>query len=305
MSLPTVTIEDRAWSESVSAELLRSCPGVGPVSAAMLLRKYGSYTAILDHCDVLDKTLGPHPSRHTWLRKLEPLRSDAERCMMAFLARTGTSIIPSTDSRYPPLLREISDPPLVLYCLGDCTLLQEIGISIVGTRAMTQYGKEACARITRACVQQGYAIISGMADGIDCEAHQTTLDLGGKTIAVLGTGIESANYFSHIQAMMYERIARHGLVMSEVAPGTPRSRGQFPQRNRIIAGCSRKTIVIEAPERSGALITAWQALDENRDVLAVPGPITHAQSRGCHKLIAAGAEILWDPTRQCAVNSWH
>lgn len=286
--------------ESISAELLRSCPSVGPVRAASLLKKFGRYTEIIAHPAEIDRILGDHPARHLWAQTLTDRREQIEERVKKFLSQGGTSLIPLTGDRYPPLLREIRDPPLLLYCRGDASLLQHHCVSIVGTRSMTQYGKEACALVTKASVQQDLVIVSGMADGIDCEAHQSALDLGGKTIAVLGTGVEPADHFSYQQMRVYEQVVRRGLVISEVAPGTPRMKGQYPLRNRIIAGCSRKTIVIEAPDRSGALITAWMALEENRDVMAVPGPIIHAQSRGCHKLIALGAEILWDPTQQSA-----
>mgnify|MGYP001370608293 CR=1 FL=1 len=201
-------------------------------------------------------------------------------------------VITVFDEDYPRLLREIHQPPWVLYGLGDVRLLQSPSIGMVGTRKPTSYGRMAAFRLARELTEYGFTVISGMARGIDTEAHKGALQAGGGTIAVLGCGIDVV--YPPENKKLYETIAEKGLVLSEYPPGTPVHAGLFPQRNRIISGLAYGVVVVEAPIRSGALITADFALEQSRDVFAVPGPIYQIQSSGTNRLIRDGAKIVTD-----------
>lgn len=201
-------------------------------------------------------------------------------------------VITVLDEDYPPLLREIHQPPWVLYCLGNVRLLQTPAIGMVGTRKPTSYGRMAAFRLARELAERGFTVVSGMARGIDTEAHKGALQANGGTVAVLGCGIDIV--YPPENKKLYETIAEKGLILSEYPPGTPVHAGLFPQRNRIISGLSKGVVVVEAPVRSGALITADFALEQSRDVFAVPGPIYQAQSGGTNRLIREGAKIVTD-----------
>jgi len=195
------------------------------------------------------------------------------------------------DPEYPKLLWEIPDPPPILCHRGNLTTwLERSTVSIVGTRNPTVYGRRWAKKISIALAENGFTVVSGLADGIDAEAHKGCLEAGGNTIAVVGTGVDLV-YPSKHQAL-YQQILQSGLVLSEYPDGTEPDRTHFPQRNRIIAGLCRATIVIEAPDRSGALITAHQANDYGRDVFALPGSLDVKESSGCHSLISRGAGII-------------
>lgn len=198
------------------------------------------------------------------------------------------------DAAYPALLFEICDPPPVLYYRGRSELIERVdscfAAGIVGTRKPTDYGCRWTRQLTHQLVRRGSLVVSGLAIGIDREAHQSTLDCQGDTIAVLGTGVDVAYPLSNRQ--LYEKIVESGLVVSEYPNGTPPDRTHFPQRNRIIAGLSRAVVVTEAPERSGALITAYLANDYGREVYALPGSLDNPQSRGCLNLVNQGAQMI-------------
>ena len=194
------------------------------------------------------------------------------------------------DTRYPPLLRQISDPPKGLYVRGN---LQDVPcISIVGTRRSTSYGRRAAQEIVSDLVVAGLGIVSGLALGIDGEVHKATLDAGGYTIAILGTGIDEATIYprEHLK-LAHQILESGGALVSENPPGSPSFKYAFPRRNRLIAGWSPATLVIEANESSGSLITARLALDDNREVLAVPGSIWSDVSLGCNRLLSLGAKV--------------
>lgn len=195
------------------------------------------------------------------------------------------------DPDYPPLLRRISSPPLALFVDGDPSLLWHAGVAIVGSRSPTAGGRDNAYSFAKAFAASGTAVISGMAAGIDAAAHEAALSVPqGITLAVLGTGPELA-YPPH-HAGLRERIAAQGAVVSEHPPGTPAKPAHFPSRNRILAGLALGTLVVEATERSGALITARQAGDNGREVFAVPGSIHNPMARGCHRLIREGAGLV-------------
>lgn len=195
------------------------------------------------------------------------------------------------DPDYPPLLRRISSPPLALFVDGDPSLLWHAGVAIVGSRSPTAGGRDNAYSFAKAFAASGTAVISGMAAGIDAAAHEAALSTPqGVTVAVLGTGPDLAYPPQH--AGLRGRIAAQGAVVSEHPPGTPAKPAHFPSRNRILAGLALGTLVVEATERSGALITARQAGDNGREVFAVPGSIHNPLARGCHRLIREGAGLV-------------
>lgn len=197
------------------------------------------------------------------------------------------------DDDYPESLRELAQSPWVLYVLGDRNLLDTHSLSIVGTRKPTTYGKNVTRLFATQLARSGWTIVSGMALGIDGLAHQATLEVNGKTIAVLGSGIDVVYPKSH--RSLYEKIAQNGLVISEMPPGTRAHPGLFPQRNRIVSGLSHGILVIEAAEKSGSLITTDFALEQGKDVFAVPGSIYSEQSKGTLHLIQQGAKCVIQP----------
>lgn len=194
---------------------------------------------------------------------------------------------------YPPELRDLAQPPFELYAIGRSSALSTPRVAIVGTRNSTAYGERITRTLTRALVRGGASIVSGMARGIDAAAHRTALELGGNTVAVLGTGVDVPYPVGH--RLLHRTIGEQGLVLSENPPGAPAGKGSFPKRNRIIAALAPVTIVIEAGFRSGALNTASQALELGRTVAAVPGPIDSEQSRGSNQLLRDGAVLIAAP----------
>ena len=194
------------------------------------------------------------------------------------------------DSDYPPLLKEIHDPPVALYAIGDLSCLQQRTVAMVGTRNPSPTGSETARKFAFELAKKGITIVSGLALGIDAYAHTGCMDAGGKTIAVMGTGIDCIYPRRHVQ--LAERIKQNGLLMSEFPLQSPPNAGHFPRRNRIISGLSSSTLVVEAAIKSGSLITARLACEQNRDVLAIPGSIHNPQSRGCHHLLQQGAKLV-------------
>jgi DNA processing protein len=217
----------------------------------------------------------------------DPLHTPRQRaCVAAERERVVTLI----DDAYPLLLREIIDPPLALWCSGDRTLLAEPAIAVVGSRNASPYGLNAARRIAADLSAAGLTVVAGLARGIDAAAHQAALDAGGRTIAVLGTGIDLT--YPRGNRLLFERIAREGLILSEFPPGTPPRAANFPIRNRVISGLTRGTVIVEATGRSGSLITARMAAEQGREVFSVPGSIFSAGSEGCHRLIQYGAKLV-------------
>ena len=200
------------------------------------------------------------------------------------------------DSDYPRLLLEIPSSPPILYYRGKVKLEENQGllplVGIVGTRNPTEHGKKWTRRISSILAQSGFTVVSGMATGIDTEAHQGCLQAGKRTIAVLGTGVDLVYPSNNRQ--LYQQIQEQGLILSEYPAGTRPDRRNFPPRNRIIAGLSRAVLVMEAPERSGSLITAHYANEFNRDVYALPNSPDYQQSRGCLKLLKDGSQMIID-----------
>jgi len=197
--------------------------------------------------------------------------------------------IKQEDPAYPGLLKEIHDPPKCLWAQGDCDFSGPM-IAVVGARDCTAYGQKVAYEIAKALARAGVCVVSGLAYGIDTAAHQGALEGGGRTVAVLGCGIDQA-YPARNQKLK-EKIVRQGTVLSEFAPGVEAAPWTFPKRNRIVSGLSLGVVVVEAGLKSGSLITADFALQQGREVFAVPGPVTAAQSEGTNRLIQNGAKLV-------------
>ena len=216
--------------------------------------------------------------------------------------RIGARILTMQDADYPVRLRNIYEPPCLLYVKGQLPMIdEEAAIAMVGTRKATPYGVEAAEELAYAMAKQGALIVSGGAYGIDTAAHRGALRAGAKTVALLGCGLDVV--YPAGNEWLYRDVVASGALLTEYPPGTPAVGAHFPVRNRIISGLCLATVIVEAPEgRSGALITARTALEQGRDVFAVPGPINAPMSRGCNRLIADGAaalvadtaDILWE-----------
>lgn len=212
------------------------------------------------------------------------------------------AVITIIDKNYPDILKRIKDPPLVLYAQGDRSLLLDSpALSVIGTRNPSNEAMRKMELIVRPIIENNWIIVSGMAKGIDRYAHELSLKYSGKTIAVLGGG------FHHIYPKqnlgVYHEITKRGLVLSEYPPDMPPARYHFPERNRIISGLSFGTLVIEATERSGTLITVDQALDQGREVYAVPGSPLLPQTKGCHQMIQDGAKLVFEADD--ILEDWH
>lgn len=211
----------------------------------------------------------------------------------ANLIGRGIKTLVWTDQAYPRYLAQIEQPPPVLYVLGELTPRDDLSIAIVGTRNVTQYGRQVTHDSAAYLAGNGVTIVSGLARGVDGIAHQAALEAGGRTIAVLGSGVDMIYPPEHRK--LAERIVASGAVISDYPPGTKPDGVNFPPRNRIISGLSRGTIVIEAGETSGALITAKFSLEQNREVFAVPGSVLAPMSKGTNRLIMDGATPMNDP----------
>jgi len=207
--------------------------------------------------------------------------------------RVGATVLLPTDSRFPQKLREIPDAPTILFVLGNLEYLNADSVGIVGSRSHTRYGAAACRLLSAAAAEAGLVVVSGMARGLDRLAHEAALEQGGGTVGVLGNGVGVV--YPAANRALYERVAVEGCLLTEYPPGDKPHAGSFPRRNRLISGLSRVTVVVEARERSGALITAECALNQGREVLAVPGPITSPLSLGCNRLIQLGAKPALGP----------
>ncbi len=209
------------------------------------------------------------------------------------IEKQGISVLTWDDELYPPRLKEIEQPPPVLYARGEITLDDHYAVAIVGTRRVTPYGRQIAEDLAAFLAGQGITVVSGLARGVDAVAHSAALKAGGRTIAVLGSGVDKIYPPEHLQ--IAEKMMKQGAVVSDYAVGTPPESANFPPRNRIIAGLSMATVVVEAGETSGALITAEFAAEQGREVFAVPGSILAPQSKGANKLIQQGAHPLLSP----------
>ena len=196
----------------------------------------------------------------------------------------------SFEAGYPPLLSCTRDPPPVLWARGSLTVLETAAVAIVGSRAASPYALQVGERIAAELAERGIVVCSGLARGVDSAAHRGCLEAGGQTVAVLGSGVDRVYPSEH--ADLADRIAARGLLLAELAPGAAPLPEHFPLRNRIISGISRATVIVEASERSGSLITARYALEQGREVMAVPGSVLSGRNRGSHALLKDGARVV-------------
>lgn len=301
---------------------LLQTPGVGREAARRLLAACGSPAAVLAAGPGLWRELGGAPLAQA-LAAPHPETAPRLAAARAWLAGApGREVLTLGDPAYPPALLQTADPPLLLYLQGPedrsrAALLAGLAVpslALVGSRRATAQGRDNARHFAAALVQQGLAVVSGLAQGIDAAAHEGALDASAEraqaatlagpdapgghgapgpwpcTIAVVGTGLDRVYPRQHLA--LARRVAARGLLLSEYAPGTPALPEHFPQRNRIIAGLSLGTLVVEAAPRSGSLITARLASEAGREVFAVPGSIHAAQSQGCHGLIKQGAKLV-------------
>ncbi len=204
----------------------------------------------------------------------------------------GVRILIPADDEFPSLLKEIADPPLVLYIRGELKPEDQLSIGIVGTRHATHYGRVVAEGLARSLTRAGLTIVSGLARGIDAYAHRAALEVGGRTVAFLGSSVTDVYPAEHSD--LADHIVTHGAVISETDPFSKPKAGVFPQRNRLISGISLGVIIVEAAQRSGALITATHAGEQGRDIFAVPGPVNSRMSQGCNRLIRDGAILIQD-----------
>jgi DNA processing protein len=232
-------------------------------------------------------------TRERWPAEPERARAVSVRAAQALdrAAAGGISPVGWHDPAYPPALAAIADPPPVLWVRGDvASLTSDPMVAIVGARAASPYGLAVAGQLAADLAARGLVVVSGLARGADSAAHRGTLAAGGITVAVLGSGVDVVYPPEH--APLARDIAERGAIVSEFAPGTPPNPAFFPQRNRIISGLARAVVVIEAGEKSGSLITARAALEQGRDVLAVPGNVLTGRNRGAHALLRDGAKIV-------------
>ena len=214
--------------------------------------------------------------------------------VLAHAEKNHIRILTWDDAEYPAHLKEIDQPPPVLYLRGDVTAEDGWSVAIVGTRAVTSYGRQVTEELATVLAHNGVTVVSGLARGVDAVAHSAAIKAGGRTLAVLGSGVDKIYPPEHRQ--LAEKIISQGAVISDYAPGTPPESANFPPRNRIISGLSMAIVVVEAGDTSGALITAEFAVEQGRDVFAVPGQVYAPQSKGTNRLIANGAKALLQPT---------
>jgi DNA processing protein len=217
---------------------------------------------------------------------------------IAALARAGAVAVPLTSAAYPAHLASLSDPAPLLLVRGDVSALSELCVAIVGARAATVYGKQIARSLAADLAREGVVIVSGLARGIDAEAHRGALEAGGRTVAVQACGIDCIYPREH--RALADQIAANGAVVTELPLGEPPLRQYFPLRNRLISGLSAAVVIVEARERSGSLITANHAANQGRDVFAVPGPITAPTSAGTNRLIRDGAYVVLGPDEICS-----
>lgn len=272
------------------AAWLRLTESVSAAAARRLLAMAGSPEAVFElPAAALDQALGPRQRQalHQPPDHLATLIGQAER----WLDEPGHDLLLLGDPDYPARLLATADPPLVLWLQGRRELLSTPSLAMVGSRNPTAQGEDNARAFARALARAGYTIVSGLALGVDAAAHEGALDVAGATIAVVGTGLDQV-YPRRNVPLATRLLAGGGLLVSEYSLGTPVTQGNFPRRNRIIAGLSQGCLVVEAAVQSGSLITARLAVEAGREVFAIPGSIHSPQARGCHALIRQGAKLV-------------
>jgi len=287
MSRRTAARSHRDLHEKRALIALSLVPGVGPGRVRQLVARLGSARRVLAaSIDVLARVPGIGPQTATAIATCEAGAAVDDQIRRA--VRTRSKMVLSDDPRFPYLLKKIYDPPAFLWVRGHLPLSDgpDPSISIVGTRRPTEYGKRIALELARELAAIGFTVVSGLAYGIDACAHRGALEAGGRTIAVLGSGVDRIYPSEH--ARLAQQIMEHGALVSEFSMGASPEAGNFPRRNRIVSGLSLGSLIVEAFDEGGALITARLALEQNREVFAVPGPVTSKASAGAHRLIQEG-----------------
>jgi DNA processing protein len=269
---------------------LNMTPGVGPRAATMLLERFGSADAVFHARRTELESLRLKPETIDSIIKREFYERAANE--LERVKELGGDILILDDGSYPALLREIDDPPPVLYVRGDWqACFDQPCIGVIGSRKCSTYGENASEMLSRDLASRGITVVSGLARGIDTAGHRGAIRGQGKTVAVMGTGLDSI-YPKENNGLVREIIAAGGCVVTQFPLGTPPIPENFPYRNRIISGLSHGVVIIEASERSGSLITARLSMEQNREVMAVPGNITSRNSFGTNYLIKTGAKLV-------------
>lgn len=263
--------------------------GIGPALFYRLVSRFGSPTEALNRAALVVKEIDSQ--RYGSLEELGDagqLRQRAERELKT-LEKVGGRALIRDDPDYPELLSHIGQPPPVIYLHGNSALLEMTSVAVVGSRAATSYGRRVGRTLARDLSLAGVCVVSGLALGIDAAAHSGALDADGATIGVLGCGLDVV--YPRGNSYLYERLRASGLLISEYPLGTPPEGFRFPARNRIIAGLSRAVVVVEASKKSGSLITVQHALEQGREIFAVPGQVDSVKSAGTHWLVQQGATL--------------
>lgn len=281
----TLTQHTEHWRDWIALRLVR---GVGNVTYRELLARFGSPQAALTASVPLLMDAGVHAEVARAIASFDQWNAvDTE---LRKIAKAGVRLVTREDADYPENLTHLHDPPPFLYVRGSFRPEDRLAIAIVGSRFAGAYGRGVARDLARGLAERGVTVVSGLARGIDAEAHQATLEAKGRTLAVLGSGLDVI-YPSEHRPLAAEIVAQ-GALISEFSLGSKPDAVHFPYRNRVISGLTLGTVVVEAAENSGSLITARFALEQNREVFAVPGPITSGRSRGPHQLIKEGAKLV-------------
>jgi DNA processing protein len=269
--------------------ILNALPNIGPVTVRRLMDEFGPDPAALLRAPrdrlLAVKGVGPAIADTLlhWRRHFDAEREQSQ------IAERGLRFLIPEDTDYPALLRETYDPPIGLYSLGKYTVPTR-GVAVIGTRNPTLYGKSLARDVAKQLAAAGWCIVSGLARGIDTEAHRGALDAGGKTVAVLGCGADIVYPPENLD--LYREIAAHGVILSEFPLGRAADKRTFPMRNRVVAGLCKAVVVIESDDQGGSMITARFAAEQGRTVCAFPGRVDQPTSRGCHTLIRDGATLV-------------
>ncbi|MCH7990123.1 MAG: DNA-protecting protein DprA, partial [Planctomycetes bacterium] len=275
----------------LAAVQLNMVPGVGPRIQQLLCERFGSPAEVLKvPADQLQQVSGVGWKLAEAIQNARD--ASAAKRELARCREMGVHLYLNSSAEYPPMLAEICDAPNILYCRGSLKPQDQLAVAIVGSRRCTLYGNQQAERLAKTLATAGMTIISGLARGIDAAAHRGALEANGRTIAVAATGLATVYPPEHRD--LAEEIVKQGAIVSESALGQQPKPGLFPQRNRIISGLSLGVIIVEASQKSGALHTARHAMEQGREVFALPGRIDSPASRGCHDLIRDGVTLVRD-----------
>ncbi|MEL7497107.1 MAG: DNA-processing protein DprA [Planctomycetota bacterium] len=288
-SVDVETTSNQNYNDEIIAALkLKMTAGIGPRLFGDLVKKFGSPLQVLEAPPAELRDLpGVGAKLVSAIVAAEQIDVQTQ---LDLCQSNGIEILAQSSVDYPQSLYQIYDPPSVLFCAGTLKPVDDMAVAIVGTRHATHYGKKVAESLARGLALAGITVVSGMARGIDAVAHRAALDAGGRTIAVLGGGL--MNVYPPEHEDLAREISRQGAVLSEALPRVAPKSGCFPRRNRIVSGLSLGVVVVEAGQRSGALISARLAMEQNREVFAVPGRIDNRMSQGCHQLLRDGAKLV-------------